>query len=141
MFLITRVLEYSLTTLTGSFTCNINSLPSPQLSTQFPFLHASGPQSSTILRAYPSMDFWSPAPSSKSSLLTLVTCNVRTLPVDWDQYYTVLIIQSLVVTPAQYVREQDTGISHTFASDYPNHTVSIFGWLASSSSRKSSASE
>ena len=46
------------------------------------------------------------------------TCNVLlspavlTLLVDWDQYFTVLIIQSLVVTPARFVREQDTGISH-----------------------------
>ena len=46
------------------------------------------------------------------------TCNVLlspavlTLFVDWDQYFTVLIIQSLVVTPAQFFREQDTGISH-----------------------------
>ena len=46
------------------------------------------------------------------------TCNVLlspavlTLLVDWDQYFTVFIIQSLVVTPAQFGREQDTGISH-----------------------------
>ena len=46
------------------------------------------------------------------------TCNVLlspavlTLLVDWDQYFTVLIIQSLVVTPARFVREEDTGISH-----------------------------
>ena len=46
------------------------------------------------------------------------TCNVLlspavlTLLVDWDQYITVLITQSLVVTPAQFFIEQDTGISH-----------------------------
>ena len=46
------------------------------------------------------------------------TCNVLlspavlTLLVDWDQYFTVLITQSLVVTPAQFVGEQDTRISH-----------------------------
>ena len=46
------------------------------------------------------------------------TCNVvlspaaLTLLADWDQYFTVLITQSLVVTPAQFVREQDRGISH-----------------------------
>ena len=36
---------------------------------------------------------------------------VLTLLADWDQYFTVLITQSLVVTPAQFVREQDTKIS------------------------------
>ena len=46
------------------------------------------------------------------------TCNVLlspavlTLLVDWDQYFTVLFFQSLVATPAQFVREQDTRISH-----------------------------
>ena len=42
------------------------------------------------------------------------TCSVLFSPalVDWDQYFTVLFIQSLVVTPAQFCREQDTGISH-----------------------------
>ena len=46
------------------------------------------------------------------------TCNVLlspaalTLLIDWDQYFTVLFIQSLVVTPAQFFREQNTGISH-----------------------------
>ena len=35
---------------------------------------------------------------------------VLMLLVDWDQYFTVLITQSLVITPAQFLR--DTGISH-----------------------------
>ena len=35
-----------------------------------------------------------------------------------------MIIQSLAVTPAHFVKEQDTVISRTFASEYPNHTVS-----------------
>ena len=45
------------------------------------------------------------------------TCNVMLSPavlmllVDWDQYFTVLTTQSLVITPAQFLREQDTGIS------------------------------
>ena len=49
------------------------------------------------------------------------TCNVLlspaalTLLVDWDQCFTVLFIQSLVVTPAQFLREQDTGdLAHSF---------------------------
>ena len=42
-----------------------------QLLSQFPFLHTSGPQSSMILRAYPSMNFWLSAPASRSSFLTL----------------------------------------------------------------------
>ena len=46
------------------------------------------------------------------------TCNVLlspavlTLLVDWDQCFTALISQSLVITPAQFFIEQDTGISH-----------------------------
>ena len=46
------------------------------------------------------------------------TCNVLlspvalTLHVDWDQCFTVLFLQSLVITPAQFIVEQDTGISH-----------------------------
>ena len=35
-----------------------------------------------------------------------------TLLVDWDQFFTVLITQSLVITPAQFFIEQDTRISH-----------------------------
>ena len=42
----------------------------------------------------------------------LLSLAVPTLFVDLDQYFTVLITQSLVVTPAQFVREQDTRISH-----------------------------
>ena len=40
--------------------------------------------------------------------------NVRTLLVDGGQHFT---IQSLAVTSAHFVTEQDTGISCTFASD------------------------
>ena len=42
----------------------------------------------------------------------LLSPAVLTLLVDWDQYFTVLITQSLVITPAQFSIEQDTGISH-----------------------------
>ena len=51
--------------------------------------------------------------------------------------FTILRIKSLAVTPAQFVEEQDSGISHTFAPDSPNHTVSVFDLLVSSSSRNS----
>ena len=47
-----------------------------------------------------------------STYNVLLSPAVLTLLVDWDQYFTVLFIQSLVVTPAQFFREQDTGISH-----------------------------
>ena len=41
------------------------------------------------------------------------------LLVDWDQCFTVLFIQSLIVTLAHFLKEQDMGIS-------------IFDWSASS---------
>ena len=72
-----------------------------------------------ILRAYPSMEFLTVSTGVKIILADLgSTCNVLhspavlTLLIDWDQYFTVLVIQSLVVTPAQFFGEQDTGISH-----------------------------
>ena len=47
-----------------------------------------------------------------STYNVLLSPAVLMLLVDWDQYFTVLITQSLVVTPVQFFREQDTGISH-----------------------------
>ena len=39
------------------------------------------------------------------------------------------------ITPAHFVKEQDSGISRTFASDSPDYTISVFDLLVSSSSR------
>ena len=104
MCLITRVLEHSLTAFTGSFTCNINSQPSST--------HESVDAVSISSCIVPTI-INDPARVPEHEILTVSTgvkiiladlgstCNVLlspavlTLLVDWDQYFTVLIIQSL----------------------------------------------
>ena len=111
-----------LTAFTGSFTCNINSWPFVD-SRVWPSTVVAVSVSSCI---GPTV-IGDPARAPEHDILTVSTgvkiilgstCNVLlspavlTLLVDLDQCFTVLFIQSLVVTPAQFLIEQDTGISH-----------------------------